>query len=107
MFNKPAVINWQMSAAGYAAVWAEANTREAIFDALTNRRVYATTGPRITVRFSARSNEDSVQMGGDLNHSEQTPVFELGALKDPLGANLDRIQIVKGWLDHDETTRVV
>jgi hypothetical protein len=101
MFNKPAVINWQMSAAGYAAVWAEANTRAAIFDALTKRRVYATTGPRITVRFSARSNEDSVQMGGDLNHSGQTPVFELGALKDPLGANLDRIQIVKGWLDHD------
>lgn len=105
MFNERSVFNWQMSASGYAAVWAEANTREAIFEALTSRRVYATTGPRMRVQFSAGDNEESVQMGGVLQRSERLPVFTVAALKDPVGANLDRIQIVKGWLDRDGTTR--
>lgn len=99
MANQSAVLNWQMAAAGYAAVWAKQNTRAAIFEALLARRVYATTGPRISVRFSAAVGERRVAMGGQLACHEDSPVFKVGALKDPLNANLDRIQIIKGWLD--------
>ena len=107
--------NW--ASAGYAAVWATENTREAIFSALKRREVYATTGPRITLRFFASWNfSDSdalrpdiatvgysrgVPMGGDLIQSEgkKAPTFLVRATKDPEGANLDRVQIIKGWRD--------
>jgi len=107
------------AAAGYAAVWATENTREALFDALRRREVYATTGPRIMVRFFGgwefRQSDDErpdyaaiayrkgVPMGGDLGPATEggSPTFLVVAAKDPLGANLDRVQIVKGWLGDD------
>lgn len=106
---------WHYLAGGYAAVWATANTRSAIFDAMVRREVYATTGPRMTVRFfggwdfsAADLRGDwvkagykrGVPMGGDLKGSaKRAPSFIVSALKDPMGANLDRVQIVKGWVD--------
>lgn len=92
---------WQMTGSGYAAVWAEENTREAIFDAMMRKETYATTGPRMLVKFDAIMDSQAVPMGGTLSGSEQVaaPVFKVSAWKDPIGANLDRVQIVKGWLD--------
>lgn len=92
---------WKMTAAGYAAVWATENTREAIFDAMLRRETYATTGPRMLVKFDASLDGRSVPMGGELSRAPlgKAPVFEVSAWKDPLGANLDRVQIVKGWVD--------
>ena len=105
---------WQYLAGGYAAVWAKANTRAAIFDAMMRREVYATTGPRMVVRFFggwdfsdadltgnlAKAGYDrGVPMGSDLKDGSGSPKFMLSALKDPMGANLDRVQIVKGWID--------
>ena len=110
---------WSMVASGYAGVWARENTREAIFDAMMRKEVYATTGPRIIVRFfggwdftpadaESRSPaivgyQKGVPMGGDLRGAQEgtAPSFIVAALKDPLGANLDRIQIIKGWMDGD------
>jgi hypothetical protein len=111
------IMGWETQAAGYAAVWAQENTREAIFDAMQRRETYATTGPRMAVRFfggfefeAADANNrmpakigytKGVPMGGDLAAAPEgkAPTFLVAALKDPLGANLDRYQIVKGWLD--------
>ena len=111
------VIGWEMLASGYAGVWARENTREAIFDALKRKEVYATTGSRMTVRFfggwdfaqeDARSRipatagyQKGIPMGGDLRSAPagKSPTFLAAALKDPLSGNLDRIQIVKGWMD--------
>jgi Protein of unknown function (DUF3604) len=108
---------WQQAAGGYAAVWATENTREAIFDAMKRKEAYATTGPRMTVRFFGGWDfiaEDAntrlpagvgyakgVPMGGDLRRAAagKRPTFLVAALKDPYSGNLDRIQIVKGWLD--------
>jgi len=108
---------YELSAAGYAAVWARENTREAIFDALARKEAYGTTGPRIMVRFfggwdfteedlnsrqpAFRGYEKGVPMGGDLKAAREgkAPVFMVYALRDPIGANLDRIQIVKAWMD--------
>ncbi|MEE8154605.1 MAG: DUF3604 domain-containing protein, partial [Phycisphaerales bacterium] len=108
---------WETEAGGYAAVWATENTREAIFDAMERRETYATTGPRMGVRFFGGwdfAAEDAnnrmparvgytkgVPMGGDLAHAPEgkSPTFLVAALKDPIGANLDRIQIIKGWLE--------
>lgn len=108
---------WETSAAGFAAVWATENTREAIFDAMERRETYATTGTRMAVRFFGGWDfvaEDAnnrmparigytkgVPMGGDLTKAPKgkSPTFLVGALKDPVGANLDRLQIIKGWLD--------
>ena len=93
---------WQMTASGYAAVWAEENTREAIFDAMQRRETYATTGPRMVVKFHAQLGAQHVPMGGELiQQSEKkiAPSFRVEAWKDPMGANLDRIQIIKGWLE--------
>jgi hypothetical protein len=113
---------WSMSASGLAAVWAEANTRQAILDAFRRREVYATTGPRIGVRVAggwdlgpgdagtgdldAIAPGRGVPMGADLPPREdgQAPAFLVVAQKDPVGANLDRIQIVKGWLDANGQT---
>jgi Protein of unknown function (DUF3604) len=107
-------IGWHYLAAGYAAVWATANTRAAIFDAMMRREVYATTGPRMTVRlfggwdFSEADLKSDwvkagyargVPMGADLKPGKGAPRFIVSALKDPMGANLDRVQIVKGWTD--------
>jgi hypothetical protein len=110
---------WQQAAGGYAAVWATENTREAIFDAMKRKETYATTGSRMTVRFFGGwefTPEDAtsrlpagvgyakgVPMGGDLHAapSGKAPTFLVAALKDPYSGNLDRIQIVKGWLAKD------
>jgi hypothetical protein len=107
---------------GYTGVWAEENTREAIYDAMDRKEVYATTGPRMIVRFfggwdytaddlnsrqpAFRGYEKGVPMGGDLGpvKGRKAPTFMVYALRDPIGANLDRIQIVKGWLDDDGST---
>ena len=108
---------WEQVSSGYAAVWATDNTREAIWDAMQRREVYATTGPRMTVRFFGGYNftkqdgqyrdpgligySKGVPMGGDLSKApeDKVPTFLVAALKDPYSGNLDRIQIVKGWLD--------
>jgi hypothetical protein len=116
--NKNATImGWEQTASGYAAVWATANTRESLFDAMKRKEVYATTGPRMVVRFFGGWNfEDKdaqdrlparigytkgVPMGGDLRAAPagKSPTFLVAALKDPIGANLDRIQVIKGWVD--------
>jgi len=111
------IMDWEVGSSGFAAVWAEENTRTAIWDALYRKETYATTGTRMIVRFfggwefdKADANtrnpagpgySKGVPMGGDLSNAPQdkAPSFLVAALKDPIGANLDRIQIVKGWLD--------
>lgn len=108
-------MNWQSLSSGYAAVWATSNTRHAIFDAMMRREVYATTGSRMTVRFFGGWDfkaEDlkgdwvkagygrGVPMGGNLKAGGTgAPSFIVSALKDPNDGNLDRVQIVKGWVD--------
>jgi len=109
--------HYQSLASGLAAVWARKNTRESIWDALRRKEVYATTGTRITVRvFAGWDFEESdvlrpdftkagylrgVAMGGDLRDAPKgkAPTLMVRALRDPDGANLDRTQVVKGWLD--------
>ena len=104
-------------ASGYTAVWAEENTRKSIFDAMKRKETYATTGPRIGLRFfGGWTFEDNdlrnrtpavigytkgVPMGGELRQAPagKSPTFLVAALKDPIGANLDRIQVIKGWRD--------
>ena len=116
-FGDITVMGWEQMAAGYAAVWASENTRTAIFDAMKRRETYATTGSRMLVRFwggwefeTADANSrlpaeagysKGVPMGGDLHTAPagKAPTFLVAALKDPYGGNLDRIQVVKGWLD--------
>jgi len=111
------IMGWEQTAAGYAAVWAAENTRESIFQAMERRETYATTGPRMLVRLFAGYDftaddaktrnpaiigySKGVPMGGDLGAAPagKAPTFLVAALKDPIGANLDRYQIVKGWLD--------
>ena len=108
---------WEYVASGLAAVWARDNTREAIFDAMERREAYASTGPRITLRFfggwdfatgdaNARHPAEigyrkGVPMGGDLTRGPagKAPSFLVAAVRDPYSGNLDRIQIIKGWLD--------
>ena len=113
--TRPGRFGWQYLAGGYAGVWAVANTRGAIFDAILRREVYATTGPRMQVRLFGGWDFDAgdlkndwvksgyargVPMGGDLNAGHTgAPSFIVSALKDPIGANLDRAQIIKGWVD--------
>jgi hypothetical protein len=111
----PSSSGWAMSASGLAAVWAQDNTREAILSAMRRRETYATTGPRIALRFFggpgftdadlevpdiyAHATSRGVPMGGELSGLESAPSFIVIAARDPRGANLDRVQIVKGWLD--------
>ena len=111
-------MNWEQAAAGYAGVWAKENTREALFDALRRGETYATTGPRIAMLFfggwrfgevdAGSSNVaragyvKGVPMGSDLPApigDQKQPTFLVSVAKDPKGANLERIQIVKGWVD--------
>jgi hypothetical protein len=119
----PGTPGWDMGAAGLVAVFAEENTRESLFDGMRRKEVYATTGPRIQVRFfggwdfepgdakardvDATGYEKGVPMGGDLRGARRgrAPSFLVTAMKDPVEANLDRIQIVKGWLDADGMPR--
>jgi len=117
------IMGWQQVASGLAAVWAADNTREALFDAMERKEVYATTGSRVVVRFFGGWNFEpadlnsrepafvgygkGVPMGASLSERPDgagAPTFMTFALRDPIGANLDRIQIVKGWLgDSGET----
>ncbi len=110
----------QEVASGLTGVWARENTRAAIFDAMRRKEVYATTGTRITVRvfagwdfkadevqrpdFIDQGYTRGVPMGGDLSNAPRgkVPTFMIRALRDVDGANLDRIQIIKGWLDSQE-----
>ena len=110
-------------ASGLAAVWATENTREAIFDAMGRKETYASTGPRMQVRVFAGwdfseadlNSDDFVQlgyskgvsMGGDLNAAAdgQIPRLMIAALKDPDTGNLDRVQVIKGWLDAEGNTQ--
>ena len=114
------IMGWQQVASGLAAVWARENTRESIFDAMERKETYATTGSRMMVRFfggwdyteqdlgsrqpAFAGYSKGVPMGGDLAAAEgkDAPTFMVYALRDPIGANLDRIQIVKGWMDGRE-----
>ena len=113
------LLSWETGAAGYAAVWAEENTRESIFAAMRRKEVYASTGPRMSVRFFGGwefspgdvhrpdfvrvGYDKGVPMGGDLSGAPQrtSPTFMIAALKDPDGAHLDRVQVIKGWRDDD------
>ncbi|NJK36339.1 MAG: DUF3604 domain-containing protein [Oscillatoriales cyanobacterium RM2_1_1] len=113
------IIGWEVNAAGFAGVWARENTREAIWDAFRRREVYATTGPRMLVRFFGGWNfapEDAVSRNpGDVGYEKgvpmgsnltvgpagKAPTFLVAALKDPIKGNIDRIQIIKGWLGDD------
>jgi hypothetical protein len=113
---------WDMGAAGFVAAWAVENTRRGIYDAFKRKEVYASTGPRITLRFfggfdfddgdlkssdlAAQGYRKGVPMGGDLRLASRgkAPSFLVAAMKDPFAANLDRVQIVKGWLDADGKT---
>jgi hypothetical protein len=114
---------WEQVASGYAGVWATENTREALFDAMRRRETYATTGPRMTIRFFGGWNftdadtlagdvavvgyAKGVPMGGDLPSGSRSnaPNFLIATLKDPMGANLDRVQIIKGWVDTSGETQ--
>ena len=111
------VMGWQQAASGYAAVWATENTRESIFDAMQRKETYATTGSRMTVRFfggwdfgdadtqtrlpASVGYAKGVPMGGDLRAAPagKSPSFLVAAMKDSYSGNLDRIQIIKGWMD--------
>ncbi|CUH48776.1 DUF3604 domain-containing protein [Ruegeria atlantica] len=117
------IADWQVSASGRIAVWANENTRASIFDAMERKEVFGTTGPRMSVRLFggwdfepgdeqdrmlARTGyEKGVPMGGDLLPAPEgkSPTFLVAALKDSIGANLDRIQIIKGWVDANGETQ--
>ncbi len=120
--DRGTIMGWGMVSSGLAAVWAEENTRASIFDAMERKEVYATTGSRMMVRFFGGwnfTNEDmesrspafagyqkGVPMGGDLPtlKGNNVPTFMVYALRDPIGGNLDRIQIIKGWMDSSGKT---
>ena len=112
------VKGWEMTAAGYTGVWATGNTRAELWDAMMRRETYATSGPRMIVRFfggydftqadatrtpAVAGYAKGVPMGGDLPAAPagKAPTFLVAALKDRFSGNLDRIQIIKGWLDKD------
>ncbi len=113
--------SWQYLASGYAAVWAENNTRAALWDAMKRKEVYGTTGPRIQLRFFGGWDfqatdvdaadyvtigyQKGVPMGSDLlkNEAKKAPTFMIAATKDSEGANLDRVQVIKGWTKDGKT----
>ena len=112
--------DWELGASGLAAVWAPQNTREDLFASMKRREVYATTGSRIVLRFFGGWNyapesinspyfetvgyRDGVPMGGELSRGSGAPTFMVQAMKDPDAANLDQVQIIKGWIDSDGAT---
>lgn len=116
-FEGRTIKGWELGASGYTAVWAMENTRAAIWDAMKRKETYASTGPRMTVRFfggfdfapadaktrelGALGYQKGVPMGGDLKAAPagKAPSFLVAASKDPESGNLDRIQVVKGWVD--------
>ncbi len=113
---------YESMAGGLTAIWSRENTREALWDAMARKEVYATTGTRLRVRvfggwdlaaadlersnFAEHSYDHGVPMGGDLAHAPdgKAPIMLIRALRDPDGANLDRMQIIKGWVDKDGNT---
>ena len=114
--------SWEQTASGYTGVWATSNTREALWDAMMRRETFSTTGPRMTVRFFGGwdfNDADAgaglvkagygkgVPMGADLQAKADggAPSFLIAAMKDPEGANLDRVQVIKGWLGADGKTQ--
>jgi len=124
--KKSRVSGWNMSASGLTAVWATENSRSSILAAMKRKEVYATTGPRIRLQFFASKDiedknlktasdyqqaaKQGVPMGGEIWGGELTaqktsPSFVVQAMKDPVDANLDRIQIVKGWVDETGATQ--
>ena len=120
--KKPVLYAWQLGASGRIGVWARENTREEIFDAMRRKEVYATSGSSIRVRvfggwdfeaddverpdFARTGYARGVPMGGDLTNAPdgKAPSFMIVALRDPDDANLDRVQVIKGWLDKDGKT---
>ncbi len=116
------ILTAQEAASGLTAVWARENTRGAIFDSIRRKEVYATTGTRMLVRvfagwdfepddlprpdFIAQGYRRGIPMGGELTRAPRggTPRFMIRALRDADGANLDRIQVIKGWLDESGET---
>jgi len=114
---------WEMSASGLTGAWAEENTRESIFAALKRKEVYGTTGPRIALRvfggfsfdqddadsgdIAATGYRKGVPMGSDLTEAPRGEAVSLliHAAKDPVGANLDRVQVIKGWLDDNDVAQ--
>jgi hypothetical protein len=121
--GKPLISVWGEQAAGLGGVWARENTREGIWDALKRKEVYAITGDRPVVRvfagwdftqadlgrpdFAANGYAHGVPMGGDLKSGSagKAPTFLVRAMRDPIGPNLDRIQIIEGWLGKDGKTQ--
>jgi len=121
--SDPSIRHYESLASGLAAVWARENTRASVWDAMKRREVYATTGTRITVRvfagwhftrgdaarpdFAAHGYANGVPMGGDLATADanQAPTLLIEAVRDPHGANLDRVQVIKGWRDADGSTK--
>ena len=122
-FGESKILGWEQAGSGLAAVWAPENTRASIFDAMERKETYATTGSRIYLRFFGGwefSEKDTlgrspgvagyakgIPMGGDLDHPPKgaSPSFLIAAMKDQLGGNLDRIQIIKGWSDSKGKTQ--
>jgi len=116
-FGDRVVKGWELTAAGYTAVWATENTREAIWDAMERKETYATSGSRLWLRFFGGYDyvaadiatrapaivgyKKGVPMGGDLPKAApgKVPTFLVAAARDPYGGNLDRIQVIKGWVD--------
>ena len=116
------IYNYQIGSSGLAGVWASENTREGLFDAMERKEVFGTTGTLLSVQMYGGFDFDGtelsaknwakaaclkgVPMGGDLTQAPdgKAPTFQIKARRDPDGANLDRIQIVKGWLKADGTT---
>jgi hypothetical protein len=114
------IMGWQQVSSGLAGVWASENTREAIFDAMERKETFATTGSRMRVRLfggwdftgddldnrqpAFAGYNKGVPMGSDLPAEQKAaaPSFMVFAIRDPIGANLDRIQIIKGWYDGKE-----
>ena len=114
------IMDWEVGSSGYAAVWAKENTRASIWDAMQRKETYATTGSRMIVRFFGGWDFDGEGRATTVcrprsatpracrwaaicvrRRAARSPTFLVAALKDPIGANLDRYQIIKGWLDKD------